>query len=359
MKRGTPTIKRIHGRNYHFKQSQARLDETVLPFNSQVLNSLEVDFVPVQYYTIVRSGLSCTCDKVEIPKVTTGIPVVAKQGGASNSTNSEEVFEVFTKDKFNSLFGDSPANKEVDDSEDPYGFDENEDVPVTNISQIFEGGNTNCGVCYRSGYFNSYDMHRGTRLTLGTLNYLDAEGYNIDYSEAPNSFNRLHDDGYVLYQIVMPKYVKEVRYSVRNNVSIITEGILYDNNMNVLSSSYLQTNQGKKVEIVVREPKFTHVVLEFFTNIDPMKVNFAGISKSLDYTTLETLGNISIVLPMTISTVNSGDVIAAPSRNIYLKVVDVEFAQTATMRKLEWRVQCRVLQPTEALKRIAYHRRLS
>ena len=64
---------------------------------------------------------------------------------------------------------------------------------------------------------------------------------------------------------------------------------------------------------------------------------------------LDTLGQINIILPMTIAQVSSADVVYVPSRKQTFKVTDVTYLQTARNAKLDWSAQTRIVQPNEAL----------
>jgi hypothetical protein len=112
-------------------------------------------------------------------------------------------------------------------------------------------------------------------------------------------------------------------------------------------------------ETVIRVPaSHTHVVFEFDLGLPPMKVNISGEQKSIDYERLETMSDITVILPPTISEVNSRDIIIIPNRRLALRVTDKERKITATKRPLEWSVTTRVLQPTEKIKRLDDLRRL-
>ena len=71
---------------------------------------------------------------------------------------------------------------------------------------------------------------------------------------------------------------------------------------------------------------------------------------------LETVSNLQAIIPPYVGACVAGDLIAAPTRNLYMKVVSVTYAQTSKMRRLEWQADCRVLQPQEALRKLFFER---
>lgn len=353
MKFGIKTISRNHARNYNYESSQKRLDETVTAFNSQVLNALNVDYVPVHYYNIMKTGINCTCEK-HSEVITTDRHSNPNTGSNSDETWAEvHDYEVVDASSYNSMFGDNSNFDSSDDDGEEFEPQLDNIENYTSADSLFAGSNNNCGICYRTGFLPGFSLQRGTRLVLTTYDIAHSVGYSIDSGEQPYIINKLIPDGYVEYDIAVPKYYCKAKFSIRNNTEICHD-TLFTNLNTVLSNSIIKAHCGKTLTIRCRASNFSHIVIEFFFDADEIRANIPNTSKTLDYTMLETVGNLQVILPMTIGNITAGDHLAIPSRNLYLKAVDIENYSTSTMRRLEWRVTCRVLQPQEALKRLSF-----
>ena len=158
-----------------------------------------------------------------------------------------------------------------------------------------------------------------------------------------------HRLGYVDFVVEVPKYFLKVSYSIRNNKAVLVDEFLTDDLGNPVTESYLRASAGGAVLIRCSSDLFTHVVLEFDLGTERVKANLSQASKATDWTMFDTLGNIQIILPMTIKEVSPGDVIHVPSRNTTFKISDEQYLRTAEDRNLDWQVNVRVLQPTEGL----------
>jgi hypothetical protein len=93
--------------------------------------------------------------------------------------------------------------------------------------------------------------------------------------------------------------------------------------------------------------------MEFDLGTDPVLANMAQMSRTLDWTLFDTLGNLTLNLPMTIPNLATSDVLFVPQRNIVLKITDVTFLRTSTDSNLDWSCSTRVVQPQELIKSIA------
>jgi hypothetical protein len=364
IKRGPPTHNRTRARNFIQREAQKRLDETIKPFLNQIDNSLHVDAVPIFYYSTVPTGTPCTCEESPITEAFTenpgNAPTVARQGGTNvfrERSGGIETIKILPRDYEVPLFGTpgetATAKDMAEDDDDGFALDLDDPVPRTS-SNLFAGRNVDCGICYGIGYVPGFSLLQSQRLVLTTHDIEDANGFFIDNSTAPHTIERQHQSGYVDFLIRVPKYFKRVRFSVRKNRELLAAAKLYDEIGNVINLAKIRDRAGKSLIVRVSEPEFTHVILEFDLGLEPIVANVAGISRTLDYTMLETIGNLQVILPTTpIGKVASGDVIAVPFRNLFLKVSDVdESLQTAMMTKFEWRANCRILQPQEALRNL-------
>lgn len=367
MKQGLKTIQRSKARNFHYIESQKRLEETVLPFNSQVNNALEVDAVEIYYYASVNVGVPCSCEKGDNVKIDENSLEESFTIGKPETTSFAEDanFEIISAAEISSMFGE---NGHFLDSSDEFESNDDKDdfEPVDNTSSyheifngsesLFSGHTIDCGVCGRRGFLPGYSLHNGIRIVFTHHDIVDAIGYTITKNVFPYRIDQLSPDGYIRFALKIPKYYKEAKFSIRNNTSI-SKDYLYFNGA-FLKDSDLKANAGNTILISVKSKVFTHVCIEFYFDSDIIKANIPNINKTLDYTMLETVGNLQVVLPPTLNTVVAGDIIAIPKRNLVLKAVDIEHFQTNKMRRLEWRANCRVLQPMENLSKIHFNYRI-
>ena len=376
MRQGTRTIKRINARNYNYVSSQQRLNESVAPYTKQITNSLNVDYVPVYYYSSLHTGLPCSCEQqdsvvnfddnsdpgeqVRESQTHTSREIVIGREGGSTFGDTDSV-EIIDQDSIGSMFGDNGANNDSDDDydldlldgADPYEPVEEPLEVYDSDSALFAGHNTNCGLCYRTGFVPSHSLQRGMRLVLTHHDVVDAIGYFINKSEAPYRFERLSEQGYVEFGLKIPKYFKSAAFSIRNNVTILTDKLYHGQHL--INAETVRQHAGKIIAVRVKANAFTHVSIEFYMDVELMRVNLPTINRQLDYTQLETVANLQVIIPPYIGACVAGDLIAAPTRNLYLKVVDITYTQTNTMRQLEWVANCRVLQPQESLRKLFWN----
>jgi hypothetical protein len=377
IERGTRPYKRGNAKNYTNKQAQLRLDEVVAPFNQQVINSLFVDAVEIEYYQRVASiGKPCTCNKIEVlsPEQRQQI---ALDGEPNASFLSSIVPAVDGNSagasihlKKNNLFGDSSAEKMYDDVHvvDITGNTlerDVDDIPEALYQELetqagdsqYEntsmfGGVTNCGICYKTGYQPGYRAYGKQRHVLTTWDIENTSGYYVRTSETPNTIARQGNPktSYVEFSVEVPKYFKGCTISVRNNTQILEDLIFVTEYP--LSIDLLRTFAGRNIPLEVRALEFTHVVIEFDLGVDRIRANLGVESHTLDYERLEAIENFPVILPPTIHEVEVGDVIVIPDRVLALKITDKERKITATKRRLEWSVQTRLLQKLEPLRHI-------
>lgn len=375
IRRGPTSYKRRNAKNYTHREAQARLNETVEPFNRQVENSLFVNSVEIDYYQSQVIGKPCTCEKIEVrPEYNT----ITADG--PDETNVEPVIPTVDDDSSagigielqdDNLFGDGPAEKlygaSVVDVSDNDSFPD-DDIPeevyreVTTKegdSQFAEttmfGSNANCGICYRLGYQPGYVSYGKQRYVLTTWDIECIGSYTINTANTPNTMLRqgpVANHTFVEFMISVPKYFRSCVFSVRNNTQILTSEKLYVEG-HPMSLQTLRHYAGREMKLKTTAQGFTHVVIEFDLGLDKVRANLGPESQTLDYQRLEALANFPVVLPPSIHAVNTGDVIVIRDRKLVLKVQDMERKITSDKRQLEWVVQTRVVQRTEPLRDIA------
>jgi hypothetical protein len=353
IKKGLAKHARRHARNVIPKQAQARLTETVEAFNNQVQNSLAVDAVEVTLYQVNRLvGRPCSCFQTNIPR----------------GENSNMAPVIPQKDRFiddiemdmqdDDIFGLDMAEKIMNDDVilDVSGGRDNTGVLGVLEAEEFEDsvatGSVNCGICYRTLRQPGYTMYGQQRRLFTHLNIAQIDGYHIDSTSAPHSMDKEHPQGFVAFDILVPKFFASATYSIRNDLQLLKERLLRMDGVPILIAD-LRRHAGKTIRVKVISSRFTHVSVEFDMGIQKLLCNIGGENTTLDYDRLMTMSDIPIVLGPEVSAVNEGDIICIPDRGLYMKVRDVERKITADQRRLEWVCSTRVLQPTEPLRNIS------
>jgi hypothetical protein len=160
------------------------------------------------------------------------------------------------------------------------------------------------------------------------------------------------EGNFVEYSVLVPLFFSEVKFSVRDNTEVLKREVLYFNDgveIKPLDYSALDKNRGKEVRLRVHSRSFTHASIAFNLGADPILANVSEETESLNYLQENTVGNLTLVLPPRVGTIQAGDIIVMPSRNYVLKVTDAPRKQTADRVKIEWLVTTRTLQRSETL----------
>lgn len=365
IKRGTRTIQRS-GRNKLFKQAQARLEESVKPFNDQVENSIKVDGVEVEYYQIRNKvGTPCTCRAKPALQQIKGVEEGDDYELDHSNTTSESTDTFNVKFQDDEIFGSDLSDKILNG-----GFDD--DLPnkgdrafeVSSKGEYLEdgedysetgtGNNVKCGICYRTGMLPGYHAINKNRFLFTTLNYVNLNDTMVNDLEKPSRFEWQFEGhkGYVSFVVNVPKYWKSCTISIRNNEDILHRDRIKRIDGVDITGDYMRQFNGGEMEFFVFSPEFTHVTVEFSMNIEPVYANISGMQSSMDYETFRTMSNISATLPPSLKDVESGDIMIVPKKNLTLKIIDRERKDTSNNRRLEWSVTTRVLQPYDVLRHI-------
>lgn len=357
--RGTRNNTR-RAKNYIHNEAQRRLEETVPTFNDQVLNSLAVDSVFIEYYHIHdRIGRPCSCHRVELPEDAQ----FDDSGDTSLIVPSKDTRSTSITLQTDGLFGDSRAEHIYEDTGiDVSGQDYDPSIPDVLYAPIDKEGNveysdqllqTNieCGICYRVGLQPGYTKHGVNRIVMTANDVVNLSGTTINKADTPNTIQRVDKNGYAEFEIFVPKYFTIASYSIRRNRDILKgETIKY--NGHPLTDELLKRFAGTTIRVTVGAELFTHAVLEFGTDIEKVRGNISAENEALDYTLRDMIGNFTIVLPPTIHEVRKGDIIVIRDRRLVLRVTEKERKITAGIKQLEWIVQTRVVQPQETVKNI-------
>lgn len=353
IKKGLAKHARRHARNIIPKQAQARLTETVAAFNNQVQNSLAVDAVEVTLYQVNRLvGRPCSCSQTDIPRGqnTNMAPVIPQKDRLIDDIE----MDMQDDDIFGSDMGEKIMNDDVviDVSG---GRDDTGLLGVLEPGEYEDSvtlGSVNCGICYRSLRQPGYTMYGQQRRLFTHADIAKIEGYHIDSTSAPHSMDKEHQDGFVAFDVLIPKFFTSATYSIRNDLQLVKERLLRMDGVPVLIAD-LRRHAGKTMRFKVISSRFTHVSIEFDLGIQKLLCNIGGENTTLDYDRLMTMSDIPIVLGPEVSAIQEGDIVCIPERGLFMKVRDVERKITADQRRLEWVCSTRVLQPTEPLRNIS------
>jgi hypothetical protein len=353
IKRGPANVRRNHARNFIQKQAQARMDETVKAYNHQVSNSLAVNAVQVILYQVERQvGRPCSCcmTNVQIPgsvsNVTPTIPQRDRETGGIEFGFQDE--DIFGTEMDANIFNDV-------DVRDVSGMQRDEGVQRIETEEFEDSvgqGSVNCGICYRSLKQPGYKAYGMQRAVYTHYDIERIEHFHLDSTSTPHAFVREHNEGFVCFRVMVPKYFKSAIVSIREDLYVLREKPRRKDGKEITIAD-LRRHAGQFIEVYISSERFTHFVIEFDMGIDRLNANIGGETTTLDYDRLQTMSDIPIVLGPEVSDVNEGDIVCIPERNLFLKIRDKERKIMQDQARLEWVCSSRVLQPTEPLRAIA------
>ncbi len=350
--RGTRSFGRTHAKNYHFKETQQRLDETVAAFNRQSMNALSVDAVEVIVYNRIKIGKTCTCEETEVSQAQiddyTAVPSILKSKTSVIDEN------VITIDRTKSIFGEISEGARYDISDELTEINQllsgQDSTNGSSIANVLAGSNVDCGICYRQGTFPGFQPVNWTREVLTTHNFSNIRGYWVNNRQCPHTLERQDPNGFVEYSIIIPAYFTDVLFSIRNNHDILDERFYIGDRE--LTRTDLINNAGHPMTLYVKAEAWTHAIIAFNSGVKIL-ANLSEISLTKDYAQFETVQGLTVVMPPNIANVNIHDIIYIPKFNYVLKVNDLSRKTTAKLLKFaEWSVATRVLQPQEIIKYI-------
>ena len=345
--------------NNHTQQVQTRLNSVLPAFRDKIDNSLKVDSVEIIIYKRAKIGIPCSCsgyapeptftdngavdaeeygaygagyDSIDIVDAGTG-----NFGGKSNTVGTDVKQRAPTKVIELGDLADQGAGSLLGNYADEIGINA-------------MGQNANCGVCFMNGIVPSYQAVGYTTYILTHYQIQELEGYTINRGEHPYQIERILNQGHVTYQVAVPKYYSELQYSIRNNTEILDQHLFYKGAR--LTKAMLEKFRGKIVELEVRAPSFTHVVMNFNLGANPILANMSDEQNSINYNQELTVGNLTLVFSQKVGMVSNQDVIFIPSKNYIVKLTDAPRKRTAQNGMWEWSVSTRTVQRIEPLYNI-------
>ncbi len=364
---------RTHATNYIPRSSQKRLDEVIPAFLDRIANSLAVDSTEASIYwlnSIPRTGAAaasrgtrCSCSAgPQLHQLDTTAPLTPPHFGEPRTATTINT-QAF-------LFGDerpgdpNPNPLGIDPTRTDLGMEPRDPDPRRpSPGAVWGAGSVDCGICYRTGSVPALVSVNSAQLVLLPTQLTASSGYTLDRSTFPHTLVSSGAwNSYVQWEILVPKYWKRCYYSVRNNTVVLPQPTLHTTllqpgpqRMVPLTATRLRQASGTTLTLQVQcVEQFTHVVLEFDYGL-PTIVNVAAETLSLDYTMLDTLGSLQIIVPSSVAMMRPQDLIFLRRRGIGIKVTDVSKLMSSRRKTLEWQVTGRILQPSETARYAATH----
>jgi hypothetical protein len=372
---------RRNAKNFTYERAQKRLNEALPIFQQQIENALQVDKVHAVIAKRLRTGRYCTCCKrlESINNIDTTLIDLDPENEQTVST-SVSVTPDAPRKTINvdlgpsSLFGSDLTQR---DNTEPLksnrvelGDFETEErnkvketattIPLDFEDLVTEGTGVDCGICFREGREPPFEFTNYRQSLMTSLDIGECYGYYLD-DGAPCNIVQQDKEGYVCFDILVPKYFISVEYSIRNNTSVLPSSARFylDNTNELLTKQHLENSRGKAIRICVRNvATFTHCIVMFKLSNDSIQANISQENEMINYENEVTIGDITVVLPARVGLFRSEDFIIIPERNLVLKVNDNPRKSTADRQVWEWMATTRAVQRSEATNSIFKHYKL-
>lgn len=373
-----------NAKNFTHERAQKRLNEALPIFQQQIENALQVDKVQAVVAKRIRAGRYCTCckrpDDNSIANIdTTLLDIEGEQGdfeekpvinviadrprktvkidlGSSNMFGNDDTQRNYPEPEANNRLelGDFDAAKREEVRENSTV------VPIDYEDTMMLGTGVDCGICYREGREPPYEFTNFRQSLMTSLDIREVYGYHVD-DGTPRNIVQQDSNGYVCFEILVPKYFIDVSYSIRNNTSVLPSKAQFylGNTDTLLRREHLEAHRGRSIVINVRNvTTFTHAVMMFKLSDDSIQANISQENEMINYENEVTIGDITVVLPARIGLFRSEDFIIIPERNLVLKVNDNPRKSTADRQVWEWMATTRAVQRSEAANNIFKHYKL-
>lgn len=337
--------------NFIHEQARKRINEAVPAAQEKLANALLVDPYPALLYLKAASSTLCTCQHTPV----TQDELIYERGNVNRdrimhvdpkSTMEQEAHNVII-DLGRSSFGSfADHTEEEEPTSEDYDLDDEDDPTVASSED-----SPACGICYRTGFVPGFQLYGFERMVFTTYDIKEHNGITIDQISKPNVMNILTQTGWIEFEMHVPKYFKGVRYSVRNQFDIL-EDKLFLADGSYLSLGYLNSKRGKKIAFRCKANQFTHIDVTFDLGSEVINTNIAQFSKIVDWEQFDAMSNISVVLPTSIPDLRPGSYIVLPTRNVTVKVADVQYLRETNNNNINWEVQTRYVQPQEPVRNI-------
>lgn len=338
--------------NSHTAQVQKRLESTLEPFRDRIDNSVKVDSVEAIIYKRVKVGLICSCSghAPDVGYDETGT-IESEELGAKSGWG-----EITVTDNGSGTFGGKSntvgldlQKKKVIELSDMLPQNTESDLLAEMADDIYSnpmGQAANCSICFMNGIVPSYQPVGYTTYILTHAHVQKLQSYTLDRGQHPYRLQSI-GNGFVVYTITVPKFYKSLQYSIRNNHDLLDTHLFHEGRR--LTKAVLDLYRGKTIDIEVRAPEFSHVVLMFNLGANPILADMSEESNTLNYDQELTVSDLNLVFSQKVGMITSQDLIYIPQRNYVLRVTNASRKRTADMQMWEWSVSTRTIQRIEPL----------
>jgi len=345
-------------------------------------NAIQVNGYECLIYQRLENGRKCSCSKAA--KV---LPTVLDEEG--NATQ-EHINSLLTGQAFGiDEYGSQPNNKTTGNSytspapnEDDFPILEEkstnrnitpDDVNAVELEQFNDddfileqdaamGSMGRCGVCFSSSYVGGYNLFNGIRLVYDTT-YFDSNQKGtsktykatINKSQAPNTFEINDIDGYVEFDIVIPKNVIDVHFiRVFNNFDVIPQALIQIKNSSM--SDFIDLNTSNVFSFATGLPcsirisklaVFTHVELQFAATYEDTKIEYPRITKTGDVSVIEGIDSVTLVASPKVTDLKPWDIIADGVFGKLWRVTNANLFNDNHLNNHGWDIQARLVQSYE------------
>ena len=353
---GRGRVRNTNAKNSETKRVQKRLDSVMDPMRAKVVNSLQVDSTPAIVFKRTKTGLPCSCNKYDND---IDSDVIGSMRTVTDVANQPQ-FEVFSSNNkmlggIGQLLGSTQADRKSTSIVEL--ADMQADVTEEYSPTAIAGNNVNCCICYNCGIQPAFQPV-GWHYNVLTHHHIKAaSGYEINPGNQPATLEARGEDAVVKFSMIVPKYFKDVKYSVRNNGTLLPADVyLHVENgdeLTMLTMGYLNANRGKEIDVYVCDvPVFTHVSLLFDLGVEPVMVNLSEEQNVLNYDQELTVGDLTVVMQSNVGQIKSEDLIILPEKNYVLKVNNAPKKRTAKNEQWEWALTSRPAQRKEGINSI-------
>ena len=328
----------IVARNFIHEQAQSRLKEVVAAAQQTATNSIFVHATPIIYFSQIASTTKCSCREKVV--TSNALPITTSDG-----LNGVEL------DLTKSLFGSSQSVASIiSDGLDDELVDENEGIAEASngnvLTQSLFGNGTACPICFRAGTIPGFQPLGYNKQVFASVNISDSDGYYADSSKSITELRCDNQvDGYVEFELVIPKIFHEVKLSAYQGTNPIYSEMTV--NGRPISGDSLDAFRGKSAALRISGVTFTHIVVLFKISNKVFKADFPQDQRPKDYTVFDATQPVQIVTDNSIPRINTGDIIYKVGYNTFWKVNDYEFFRMNDKTVIGWNITARLLQADE------------
>ena len=339
-------------KTFEGERVQRRLDSVIPAVQSKVEQALAVDATRCIVYKKAKFGLVCSCNRVDnLPGDTAG----GLKSVSRESDIHQRNVEIVPANR--TMFGGGSSSAVSLDDINPAERAMIDAVDLATDGGEFDtrwdGGNVvNCGICYRQGVQPGFAAVGYQYVVMTHHHVLGFKGYSLDTSVAPLLFRQVRKEGYVDFDVTVPKYFKSVKYSIRENARLYGAEhrpmAVINGQQTELTMALLDLHRGQNIIIRVNKVEtFTHCVMIFDQGVQAVNCNISEEANVLNYDQELTVGNLTVVLPASVGMIEPEDILVLPDRNYVLKVMEAPKKRNSRQQAWEWVATTRPVQRKE------------